>query len=262
MSKTLGHCGLAALVVTVVSTSVWGGILYSEVGSGDQVWITSDAFVARSTDGGAPNFTEDPAANDPLSGSAYYFPKEHPNSPPGDQLNWWVEYQIPVDALPANFNMTGTWYFYARAQIDSGGEWWADADYLLVNGHPNDLDTPSPTESDWGDAVSSITDSDDRILNDISDSGGGGYVRPLWGWVGDNRGGGLRPKTLAVHDGMVTFRIYEREASMQNARIDAMVFASDMDYRPADADFQNAVPEPASLLLLLLGSLAMLKRRV
>jgi hypothetical protein len=51
-------------------------------------------------------------------------------------------------------------------------------------------------------------------------------------------------------DGEIIFRLYEREAGPENARIDVMVFASSPNYVPTDADFLAAVPEPATALLL------------
>jgi len=83
----------------------------------------------------------------------------------------------------------------------------------------------------------------------------------VWGWVGDNRGGNLRPKTLKVYNDEVTFRLYEREASNVNARVDVMVFANNANYRPTDQDFLNAVPEPSSVLLLGLAGAMLLARR-
>ena len=252
------------VVLGLVAQPVLGQlhIRYSEYEGGQQIWITADAFVARSTDGGSPNFILDLDANDPLSGSAYYFYLEGAVSDPNDQLNWWAEYQVPTSSVPAHFDLSGTWYFQARTQQPPEPEqefWYADADYLFVNGHAGDLNTSNPTDDDWWAAVGARTNEDDRILNDLHLLDPKPY-RPNWAWVAHNPSTS-RPKTLAVIDGDVTFRIYEREASPDNARIDVMVFANSESYVPTDDDFLNAIPEPATLSLLALGGLGVMRRR-
>lgn len=257
------------LSIGFFAPSSFGGILYSENGGGQQFWITGDAFVDRSTDGGSPNFFADPDANDPLSGSAYYFGTAlGEESPSSDQRDWWVQYDVPTSSLPAHFNLTGEWGFWVRTQTPTeesvgGGDKWHDADWLFVNGHATDLNVSNPTEADWGAALASRDNGDDRVLQSMAMFGDTG-VRPNWRWHSHDENApspGVFKKTLAVIDDKVSFRLYEREASPYNGRVDVIVFANSDTYWPTDADFNGAVPEPATLLLAAFGGLALMRRK-
>lgn len=240
---------LATLVM--ISASGSGDIMFSEYGGGQQIWIPVDEFTARSADGGTLDFILDPDANDPLSGFAYYFP--YPNalpgndvSPPENQRDYWVQYEVPSAIIPQHFNVSGTWYFFARTQMPPG-EWFNEAiesDWLLVNGHPSDLSRSLPQENDWWTAALAANGSDDTIVNNLAP---GGAVRPAWKWVGasatESNG---RAKTLAIIDDKLTFRLYEREAYQLNARIDVMVFTSSPSYVPTDADYLSFCPNPTA----------------
>ncbi|GMU20393.1 MAG: hypothetical protein AMXMBFR13_04900 [Phycisphaerae bacterium] len=243
---------VVALFSLALSWPVDGAIYTSAYGGGQQVWITSDSFTARSEDGGVLNYIVDPDAN-ALSGSAYYFHRDDSVSAADEQLNWWAEYRIPEASLPAGFVAGQTWYFKGRVQQPLGEAspyWYGDADFLLVNGHPSDLSVSNPSENDWINVFDSgnVTNEDDRIFNDLH-LPDPKPVRPNWLWIAENPTA-MRPKTLSPIDGEIIFRLYEREAGPENARVDVMVFASSPNYVPTDADFVAAVPEPATALLL------------
>jgi hypothetical protein len=283
MSKSALKCLqlMALAAVVAVTAPALAQFRYSEYGGGQQFWIPGGAFSARSMDGGSPNFHQDPAANDPLSGSAYFFGTPlGQESLGGDQRDWWVQYDVPRSALPAGWDISGTWGFWVRTQIATADEYggspggnpdmfWESA-YLFVNGHPTDLNVDNPTEADWQGALAGRNNADDRVLQNHIwvDPAYVGGVRPNWTWLNtiqpDDRD--FMVKTLAVHDDKISFRLYERESSVYAGRVDVIVFAriddpENPDYEPSDADFLNAVPEPASLLLALPMFLMFRRRR-
>jgi hypothetical protein len=251
--------------VLLPAAVVQGQILHSEYMGGQQFWIPGGDFVARSG-GATPHYVSDPNANAPLSGSAYYFPTPLGSESGGDvQEDWWVQYNVPVSSLPANFNLTGAWGFWVRTQIPSdqeigGGDHFLESDWLIVNGHPADLSVSNPSEADWQTAVGGATNDDDRVLQDIAFQPNG--TRPNWTWLSGPNASTVVTKSLQVIDDMISFRLYEREAGPYNGRVDVIVFANSTDYVPTDSDFLNAVPEPGSLFLLLLGGSMLLRRRV
>lgn len=288
MSGTRIQLGTAILVGMLLLVSpAAGGVRYSEQGGIQQIWITADAFTARSMSDGTPDYFPDPKANAPLSGSAYYFGKDvnHAGSwshSGGYQEDWWVQYEIPKSALPAHFNLTGDWGVWFRSQIADAAEYggtpggnpdmfW-DSDWLFVNGHPSDLNVSNPTEADWQAALAGRANDDDRVLQNFIwvDPDYIGGVRPNWTWLNteqpDDRD--FLAKTFNLVDDKITFRLYEREAGVYNGRIDVICFARTghpdkpgfVDYVPTDADFLASVPEPSSLLLLLAGTMFLRRR--
>jgi hypothetical protein len=280
--------GAVVLVgVALCVAPAWGGVRYSEFGGIQQIWVTADAFTNRSASDGTPDYFADPKANGPLSGSAYYFGKDvqtgsNWSHSGGQQENWWVQYEIPRSALPANFNLTGDWGIWIRGQIADAAEYngspggnpdmfW-DSDYLFMNGHPYDLSKSNPTEADWAGALATRSNIDDRVLQNFIwvDPDYVGGVRPNWTWLNteqpDDRS--FMFKTFNLVDDKITFRLYEREAGVYNGRIDVICFARTGQlgdptegYMPTDADFLASAPEPTSLLLLLSGALFLKRRR-
>jgi hypothetical protein len=280
---------VAAVGVAACASPVLAGVRYSEYAGGQQFWVSADSFSARSMDGGSPNYYADPAANSPLSGSAYYFGQQ---SLGGEQKNWWVQYDVPRAALPAAWNVSGWWGVWFRSQIPSAEEYGAyawggptagnpdapdlfwDSDYLFVNGHSSDLDVDNPSEANWQSALNTRSNVDDRVLQNFAWVGREdglaphAALRPNWVWFNtqapDDRT--FLAKELKVHNGNISFRLYEREASVYNARIDTIVFAffpdpENPNYVPTDADYLSAAPEPATALLVLLALPLMRRRR-
>lgn len=265
----MSHCmrcvprGAALLGVALAAAGAQAALYTSEFSGAQQIWLTADDFTARSG-GAAPHYFADPNANDPLSGSAYYFGTDLGSESPGNvQDDWWVQYEIPVASVPGNFSLTGSWSVHFRTQIPTdnevgGGDHFQDSDWLLVNGDAGDLNLANPTDADWLAAANAADATDDRVLQTIIFLNG---VRPDWIWMSADDSGAVMAKDFAVIDDRITFRLYEREAAPYNGRIDVMVFTNNGDYRPSDADYRAAVPEPVSLVLAAVGSMLLLRRR-
>ncbi|MBI2843315.1 MAG: chitobiase/beta-hexosaminidase C-terminal domain-containing protein [Armatimonadetes bacterium] len=212
-------------------------IAYSTHLGGKQIWIRASSFVRRSADGGSPNFVEDPiAVPNTKSGAAFYF-KRQVTSSALEQLDWWVQYDIPqMGEFGAPFDLNGTWRFWARTSQNS---WNAnDADWVVVNGDPNDLSKSSPTNADWFNALwvnkdNARANSTQRVLNNIANAGFTAYT---FGWFSSENLSTARAKAFGVIDDKVSFRLYEREASFTNALIDVICWSSDPTYVPSDGD--------------------------
>jgi hypothetical protein len=229
------NLGVAAWLAVSLGSAAFAEIQFSQYGGGQQIWISSNSFVSRSLDGGAPNYVLDYYAFGTLSGESYYFPYG-PTDGPANQFPWWAQYEVPAALIPAEFNVSGTWYFWARTQMPAGSEsdTYADSDYILVNGHPTDLAVAEPTEPDWEAAIAARADGDDLFLNNLAPDA----ISPNWRWVGASHGpAALRPKTVAILGDKLSFRIYEREAYKRNARVDVIVLANSAEYVPTDGDY-------------------------
>lgn len=255
---------VAVLTIAVLAAPATGAtIKYSENGGGQQIWITADSFASRSMDGGVPNWVIDPEANDVLGGGAYCFYDDVIDTT-ANQLPWWAQFEIPSSAVPGTFNVSGAWRFWIRTQMpvpadpNDPVQINADADWLFSNGHPTDLNVSNPTEADWATALAARDNLDDRVAQDVWGAGG---IRPSWVWRSSDASGNVWQKQLAMIDGKLTFRLYEREAGPYNARIDVIVWSNNPDYTPTDDDFRAALPEPTTLALLAAGLVAASRRR-
>lgn len=234
-------------------------------GGGQQIWIDAGAYDSKSAE-----FVQDTGeAGNTLSGSAYYCPTV---STWDDIQKWYMEYSINPTEVPS-VNLSGTWYFYARvyqpdtpAPGDRQANLPNDSDYLLVRGDPGD-----GTGASWyTDALAGLNNDDDRIFNDIwhstSDPKAGLDQSYDFSWKWYTNQNFETPtytsKEFNLEDGKITFRINEREGHPYNVRFDALVWSNvDIDaYFPTDADYV-AVPEPASLSLLLVGAVGLIRRR-
>ncbi|MBI2843829.1 MAG: hypothetical protein HYX78_10555 [Armatimonadetes bacterium] len=187
-------------------------------GGGQQIWLSGSSFT-----GNSGHFIADPAAASALTGSAYNFP-DPAGQLPGTQMPWWVEYQIPQASAP--FPLTGDWKFWSRssqATLDS-----AESDWLIVNGDPND-----PAYPDLG----SPTNNNNRVLNELGNVGFFGYN---FGWLSSSPASDLATKTFNAIDGVVSFRIYERESGLGSALIDAICWSKG-SYAPNDSDFVRSM---------------------
>ncbi|MBI2844271.1 MAG: chitobiase/beta-hexosaminidase C-terminal domain-containing protein [Armatimonadetes bacterium] len=211
-------------------------VAYSTVGGGTnkQIWMRASSFTARSYDGSGPNFVVDPlAAPKTKSGAAYYFYRSRQGSA---TLPWFVEYEIPqTGTYGAPWPLTGTWSFWARVSQSSSSSNAADSDWLLVNGDPNDLSLPSPTDANWYNALKARTSPNDvtqRILNQIGVYGMYNYT---FKWWQDETPTTVVHRQFNVIDGKVTFRIYGREASPTNALVDVICWANNDTFFPTDA---------------------------
>ncbi|MBI2841972.1 MAG: chitobiase/beta-hexosaminidase C-terminal domain-containing protein [Armatimonadetes bacterium] len=203
------------------------GIAFSTFGGGKQIWIRGSNFVGRSEAGGSPNFVSDPGSGSKaLTGSAYHFYRSTASAP-AEQLDWWVQYEIP--AADAPFDLNGFWAFWARTSQSVSSA--AESDWVIVNGDFDDLNVSNPTDADWLAGLH-MDNATERILDGIMYAGLVGYN---FGWFSEAPGG-PRWKQMGVIDGKVAFRIYEREAGPTNALIDLICWSDDDLYVPTDTD--------------------------
>lgn len=136
-----------------------------------------------------------------------------------------------------------------------------DSDWLLANGDPNDLNIVNPTNANWLAAINPAYliggQPGQRILNNAQTDAG--LFNYNWGWFSEGFGTGdtLRTRQFNAVDGAnITFRIYEREADPVNQLIDVIVWSTDLQYVPTNADYFNArVPEPSTLTITAIGAL-------
>jgi hypothetical protein len=158
-----------------------------------------------------------------------------------------VEYDINPASVPADFNLSGVWAFYARStQPTSSSSDSVDSDYVVVNGDPGDINVVNPSNPVWLACLPAAGGAGNaRILNDVGDIAG--FYNYKFGWYSDNS---LRTKTLAVVGGKVAFRIYEREAAPENADIDVICWSSDLSYLPTDMGYAIASSGVTSALTL------------
>ncbi len=295
MRTSARQAGLIALVCAILAVPASAGIYFTEFGGAKQIWMTADSFTLRSYDStiGGFNFVEDTAATGTLPGGVYYFPGPTEEqdlllepttydafSHPFENNDWFVQYEIPIALIPAGWgNLEDTsWAFFARTMTTISSS--MDSNFLIVNGHPTDVDKANPTSSEWLYAASinnpgygvsgSATSLDDRIQNGLAPHGHLGYGN--WAWHSDS---GTADETLervvskqfGIYDGKITFRIYEREAYEGNGRNNGMCWVFDPTgaYVPSDADARRAgIPEPSSFLTLCMGgvpALCLLTRR-
>lgn len=259
-----GPTGSYGSTVAALAPDV-AGLRYSTYGGGKQVWIPAGAFATRSADGGSPNYAADPYAHQTLSNAAYKFlsldeqdalTRDSQNvyvtyDTGGNQKDWWAQYEIPVNLLPAGFNFSGaTWYFHGRVSQEFSGP---DSDWLVANGDPGDLDVPAPSNAQWLAAAtntSEITcpsaDTTDRVFNAIAGPPSGEKPGDAYRWIWmSNRHCGesvIRAKRFRVDNNKAVFRRYEREASPRNASVDYICWSDSASYVPTDEDCQNAFP--------------------
>lgn len=273
---------VALIAVTTVACMAAQPLKYSTWNGSQQIWIPADAFVARSMNAldandqpsGLPDFVSDPnvpAANT-LTGTAYNIPgNKAPGSssyPPATQMDWWVEYSIPLSALPGGFIQAGsTWGFYARTSSSATAASSVDSDWLLVAGDPGD----NVNTADWKSAINPAYTVNgqpaQRVLNNVMLDGG--LLAYNFGWFSEGYGIGnvVSQKVFNPIGGSITFRIYEREADPFNALIDVICFTTDVSgVLPTDDQYLRAdvVPEPGTFLVLALGGaqvLALIRRR-
>ncbi|MBI2842241.1 MAG: carboxypeptidase regulatory-like domain-containing protein [Armatimonadetes bacterium] len=210
------------------------GLAASTFGGGQQVWMRGGNFVSRSMDGGVLNFVADPvSAFGAISGIAYNFP-DPAGQPTGTQKDWWAQYEIPQASV--SFPLDGgdpvngkIWTFWARTtqSVQSGSE----ANWVIVNGDPNDLSISNPSDAQWLGGLQ-LNFGQEAILNNVAGSGLVGYK---FGWFSQNPGV-LVHKVFKVIDGKTAFRIYEREAGPPNALIDVICWSDNDTYVPTDDD--------------------------
>jgi len=238
--SVVGVCSLASVEgvtrpVVRASQVLWPNprIATSTIGSSKQIWLRASDCVSQSMVGGAPDFAASASAaasGNTLSGGAFYFYRPEASGT-ADQLDWWVEYEIPQSAMPVGFTLNGTWYFWARVSQQASDS--ADSDWLLVHGDPNDVpaSNSNPSDSDWL-AAALAGGTGKTVLNSLSSSS---YTGNNFGWLSQT-GTTVVAKAFTVVDGRARFRIYEREAGPNNAQIDMICWASDPDFRPSDTD--------------------------
>lgn len=220
-----------AAPVIITTEKVSGGQTYH------QIWMRSSDFVARSTDGGAPNFVADPsAAANALSGTGLTFysaTDSASGATPPAQLSWWAQYEIPQSAV--SFPLTGTWTFWTRATQSAQSA--IDSDRLVVNGDVNGIDpgVSNPTDAQWFILFAPNTIICNNIGNGSATYGSPGLFGYTYGWWSAG-GTDFRTAAFNVIDGKVAFRIYEREASKTNAIIDLICWSDMPNYIPTDAD--------------------------
>jgi len=235
----LSKWSIVLLVATVLSSSAFAsdikGVTYE--GGGTQIWIKVGAF-----DYASPEFVDRHVANS-LSGKSYQFRTPYSNS--DDKQEWYAEYTLdPADLT--GISLSGTWYFWARGYMELGstGGIFEESDFLFVKGD----DAVGPT---WGaDALAAGTKADHAIFNEWSNNPDGPGLN-VWGWSSNavwDTGLQLRSREFNLIDGVVTFRINERESATSNVHVDVICW-SNVDegaYMPTDADYQAAgPPQPA-----------------
>jgi len=276
---------IVALAIAPVVANA--GITYNVTGSAKQIFMPASDFSNRSMNrvGGGPDFVNDDATANAgaLSGNAYHFPGDPGTTPgagvfgPAVTLDWWVEYTIPLSALPAGFITAGsTWGFTDRVTQSAAAATSIDSDWLVMKGDPEDsaynspfspVVNPGPMEASSGQPIM-------RVNNNPSIDGGlfnykYGWWSESWGAAGVPAGQPdvIRTRVFNPDNGSITFRIYKREADPYNALIDTICWTTDTNITelPTDADFlaSKTVPEPASLLALLAGipALSLFARR-
>jgi hypothetical protein len=242
-------------------------IKWSRVGGGQQIWLTADSFSARSTVGGSPNFATAADSKGCIGGAkAFMFDGSpawmnglSPDMTAFDMAywnNWWVEYQIPLSAIPADFILDEEmWKVSGRVSGrfltgDLPADYQFDCDVLIANGDPNDFDLAAPTEADWTAAAFAKMPgmgNPDVCFNScqMTFDNFGPNVNNHWAWRADQPLGDVLIKTFKVYDGKVTFRLYPREYGHWNPRIDVLELQPLGDsYSPgpinSDQDFQMA----------------------
>lgn len=261
-----------ALVCLAVAIPASAMTVFTEFGGGKQIWMTADSFVARDA---GQHFTQDLNAANNAGLPVYFFPKEPDASTQAEALDWWAQYEINQADAPSTWGSLEdtVWGFYTRTMKTSSADSIYgdnyDANFLIVNGDPTDLNKANPTDADWYAEIDpgKVTALNDRIQNGTGVQGHIGYSN--WAWFSDSGGPDGRTeydprlisKQFGVYDGKVTFRLFEREAWIHQSETGAIVWAS-ADYTPTDADFMTAfdlaaVPEPSSMAALLLGAPAM-----
>jgi len=237
--KKLSKWTMLLLVVVVVSSSASAsdikGVTYE--GGGVQIWLDVDEF-----DYATPQFVDRRVPGN-LSGASYQFRTPYSNS--DDVQEWYAEYTLDPADLPG-ISLSGTWYFWARGYMTLGstGGIWEESDYLFVKGD----DAVGPT---WGaDALAAADNADDRILNEWSNNPDGPGLN-VWGWGSNaqwDTGLDVKSKEFNLVDGVITFRINERETATSNVHIDVICWSNvdENAYMPTDADYQAAgPPQPA-----------------
>jgi len=269
---------IALLASAVAPSYSAGAIRYADNGGVKQIFIPADAYTSRSYNSedlagnvlGGPDFVPDPAAApNTLSGSAYNF--RGAGSPgsgiygPTVYKDWWVEYTIPVDALPAGFLTPGsTWGFLGRVSHSAPAlnTVSIDSDWLCVVGDPVDNVDPNNWQVPQNPGPLLNGQPAQRVFNNLSISTDASLFNYTFGWFSEGYGTGpvLMTRVMNPVNGKIVFRLYEREADPYNALVDVLCFTNTTSITgvlPTDADFlaATAVPEPSSFAVLALGGL-------
>ena len=230
--------GICAVLVLALASYAGASDIFgvTHYGGGTQIWINVGDF-----DSASPQFVDQGLAGS-LSGNSYQFQQD---SNGGDKQEWYGEYTIDPADVPG-VTLSGTWYFWARGYMKLGttGDIWTESDYLFVKGD----DAVGPT---WGaDALAAADNADDRILNEWSNNPDGPGLN-VWGWGSNaqwDTGLDVKSKEFNLVDGVITFRINERETATSNVHIDVICWSNvdENAYMPTDADYQAAgPPQPA-----------------
>jgi len=246
---THGICAVLVLALAsyAAASDVFG---VTNHGGGTQIWMNVGDF-----DSASPQFVDQGLAGS-LSGGSYQF-QQYSNS--GDKQEWYGEYTIDPADVPG-VTLSGTWHFWVRGYMKLGttGNVFEESDYLFVKGD-------DATGATWGaDALAAADNADDRIVNEWANSPGCVGV-DAWGWGSNaqwDTGLELKNKDFNLVDGVITFRVNERESADSNLHLDVICWSTvdDSAYVPSDADY-IAIPEPVTLSLLLPGVAVLLRRR-
>ena len=244
--------GICAVLVLALASYAGASDIFgvTHYGGGTQIWINVGDF-----DSASPQFVDQGLAGS-LSGNSYQFQQD---SNGGDKQEWYGEYTIDPADVPG-VTLSGTWYFWARGYMKLGttGDIWTESDYLFVKGD----DAVGPT---WGaDALAAADNADDRILNEWSNNPDGPGLN-VWGWGSNaqwDTGLDVKSKEFNLVDGVITFRINERESADSNVHLDVICWSNvdESAYVPNDNDYL-AIPEPVTLSLLLPGAAVLFRRR-
>jgi hypothetical protein len=254
---------VAGLLILAIAPS-FALIKWSRLNDGQQIWITADSYAARSTDGGSANFATVSASKWCLGGSkTFNFDSStawmnglDPTMAFFDMAyykDWWVEYTIPTSAVPADFNLNDLWNFYGRvtyrhlAGDTDPSLTQFDCDVVIANG--DDFDKDNPTNDDWqAAAYYAVTSgiSNPSIIWNTAGTSYDNFSYPYnnhYSWKSDFDS--VVVKSLAVHGGAATFRIYPREYGHWSPQVDVILLTNSAgSYSPglinSDKDFQTA----------------------
>jgi len=226
----LGVCLFSAFLV---STAIGTDIKVSRVGDGYQVWWEAEDFDDRDPEEGYKLGAEAEQSDNRIKiTEGFYgtditlFPGDSART---DLKDWWGLYNI---TLPAGAS-PGTWYCWARVSfVGASGD--LESHHLWVLNDPGDGNTVPKTRPEG-----EIDDTDDRLFADVADFPLGSE----WAWHGRNTVMEGLDKELRAGGNVVM--VWERESGFDSIYMDVFVFASDIAYRPSDADYESATPSAA-----------------
>ncbi|MFI4911822.1 MAG: LamG-like jellyroll fold domain-containing protein [Sedimentisphaeraceae bacterium JB056] len=215
---------ILTIVVCVCSTMLASDFWVDYNSSEDRalIWIEAESYDAKTAE-----FVSDVSVEN-ASGQAFYFDQYSPK----EQIDqWWAEYSIDSAAIsePA-ITLSGTWYCFVRVnqpEVDA-----EEANYLLVKN-----DSGDGSGAAWySAAIAGVDDADDILNNDVAGNGGAGDGQ--WTWLGaSSSSAGAEKEFVLDTEGKIVFRINEREAGANSARVDAICWTNDPNYVPNDAAF-------------------------